>query len=650
MALPDTPWLLSKTDSARGSRKVAERIFLGIGVAKPRGMTPLPGVENSVGAMAAWATKQGYAASTITDKQVPVSADRIRAKLEESLQAADFVDRIVVYFGGHGFLEAPDQIWILSDGPSVNTGRISRNTLRASIQTYRPKQIGIIADACLEARYFASGSVSVLDDKPGSQRRVFVDSIFSTSPNLPSYNFVSDTEGKDFCLFTSVLLAFLTGRDPRAFRLANGTSIDVTTQTLYFNLPDAVIERAAELGVLQEPQMDPGFPVGEDVYSRFDLASSGDRTGPSPPTSGSSSPPTDPREPGDTEAPGYASRSTLDLRLSDERSLPPPLLAEKEIERLQVAATEWDERLAALVLHAGPRASWGVIVNEQPTGFFEGPIADPASDGWWLPILFSDLDKPVAYVGRQRRRFLTLSWETESERSSESSFFTMVPIYEGLIATVHLSNDLDYERKATGCVQLSWSPEYTSYRYSEKTHRAWRALTALVHGKLASADSAAFADDLRDEKHANPMIGVVCAYLYDLVGDTDSIARLCHFYVQHGQGIPFDIALLSGGRLTRSEEKPGWELQYAGAREDKRRRNLGVPEYLWRATRKGTGIVAGAAPLVRPGWHRLASRQDSALRELAMLADSLTQAPIATLVGETAISRCRAVLEDLQLL
>lgn len=614
-------------------------------------MTPLPGVENSVCAMAAWATKQGYTADTITDdKRIPVSADRIRAKLEGALQAEKSVDRIVVYFGGHGFLEAPDQIWILSDGPSVNTGRISRNTLRASIQTYRPKQISIIADACLEAKYFASGSVSVLDDKPGPQRRVFVDSISSTSPNLPSYNFVSNAEDKEFCLFTSVLLAFLKGRDPRAFRLASGTSLDVTTQTLYFNLPDAVIERAAELGVHQEPQMDPGFPVGEDVYSRFDLASSEDRNGPSPQTSSSPAPLGVPGGSAASKEPGCGRDSPLDLRLGDEHSIPPSLLTEKEIERLQAAAKETNDRLAALVLHEGPRNSWGVIVNEKPTGFFKGPIADSASDGSWLPILSSDLEKPFAYAGRQRQRFLTLSWETSSERSSESSFFTMIPIYDGLIATVHLRNDLDYERKATGCVQLSWSPEYMSYRYSEKTHRAWRALTALVHGNLASADSSAFADYLRDEKHANPMIGVVCAYLYDLVGDTDSIARLCHFYVEHGQGIPFDIALLSGGRLTRSDEKPGWELQYGGAREDKRRRDLGVPRYLWRATLRGTGTVAGAAPLVRPGWHRLASRKDPALRELSRLANSLTQAPIATLVGKDAILRCRVVLEDLQLL
>ena len=169
----------------------------------------------------------------------------------------------------------------LSDGPDVNTGRISRDALRASISTYRPRQISMIADACLEARHFQSGTVPVLYDAPGPRRRVFVDNIFSTLPNDPSFFFRSKDAASEFCLFTSVLVDFLNGEDERAFRLANGIFPNVTTQTLYWNLPDAVLERGAGHGVNQEPRVEPGFPQGDDVYSSF--AKPGVSIGPYPP-------------------------------------------------------------------------------------------------------------------------------------------------------------------------------------------------------------------------------------------------------------------------------------------------------------------------------------------------------------------------------
>lgn len=623
------------------------QVFVGIGVANPSGMAPLPGVYNSIDQMADWANSQNYSdVEIVTDKEEPVTAKRIASHLSPLLEKSIF--RIVVYFAGHGFLNSPDQVWILSDGPDVNSGRISRDTLRASISTYRPKQISMIADACLEARHFQSGTVPVLFDAPGPRERVFVDNIFSTLPNNPSFFFRGNKEDADFCLFTSVLLNFLNGVDKRAFRLANGVLPNVTTQTLYWNLPDAVLERGADHRVDQEPRIEPGFPQGDDVYSTFARG----QGKPEPGTPGGDDDSLEPLVSGDPPSNGETERLSHNTTSFEERArtvgLPaPPLLDDSQIDRLKAEAFHWNERLTALIHREGHRASWGIIINEAPTGFFTGPISDPDKPAIWYPILRSDLDKAVPYVGRRPGAILTISWSTRWE-SEGAEFFTIVPVFENLISTIHLADDTG--EAEGGCIQLSWSPDYSSHLYSEKTITAWRALIALTQGRLVSADATSIADSLRDEKHINPMIGIICSYLYDLVGDLDSVSRLCHFYVQHAQGIPFDIALLSGGQIRRSMEYDGWELSYAAAAEDKKRASANGPSYLWRSTPEGVGRVAGAAPLVRAGWSRLATQEHSILREFAGLANSLTKSPIATLTGRGAIDDATRLLRQLDLL
>lgn len=607
-------------------------------------MARLPGTQKSIRGMETWASEQGYATKVITDDTDPVTPNRLRLELEHLLSSHDRLHRVVIYFVGHGFLDPPDQIWILSDGPDVNVGRLSRNTLRASIATYRPEQISMISDACLEARNFASGAISVIDDRPGPRRRVFVDNFYSTLPNDPSFFFRGENDTDEFCLFTSVLLDFLNGRDERAFRLTNEISEAVTTQTLYLNLPDAVLDRGAILNVDQEPRIEPGFPQGDDVYSRFakgvhiEPPPSGPRTT-SDGTTTTIEPP-----PNSSIATNRLDAHPLEQRISTNDFTLPPLLDSEHLDRLRVEARLLGQEMVALIHHSGPNASWGFIVNEGPTGFFTGPIRDSKDEGWWCPILRSDLDEPVPYVGRRPRPFLTISWSTTADPYDH--LFTMLPVFDRLMATVHLRNSPDTHD--TGCIQLSWTPDYTSYSYTKKTQTAWRALNALAGGRLQSKDAIPIADSLRDEKHANPMIGIVCAYLYDLVGDTDSISRLCHFYVEHDQGIPFDIAMLSGGEIRQTDD--GWDVLYGASVEDKLRSKQDIPSYLWHSTPEGMGRVAGAAPLFRSGWYRLDAQKHGLLREFSTLSENLTKAPIATIAGDHAQARAVHLLRTLRLL
>lgn len=594
--------------------------------------------------METWAAQQGYATKVITDHTQPVTPTRLRDKLGGLLADQGQLHRVVIYFVGHGFLDPPDQVWILSDGPNVNVGRLSRNTLRASVATYRPKQISMISDACLEARNFASGAISVIDDRPGPRQRVFVDNFYSTLPNDPSFFFSGGKNADPFCLFTSILLSFLNGKDRRAFQLSNGISEAVTTQTLYLNLPGAVQDRAAILKVDQVPRIEPGFPQGDDVYSQFSKRARAHSppSAPLPKSDGGIT--TSEPAPDSPIAPTRLHPPTLDQRIATDEFPLPPLLGSEHLERLRVEARDLEQQLVALVHHSGPNASRGFIVNEGPTRFFAGSIPDPKGHGHWCPILRGDLEEAVPYIGKRPRPLLTLSWHTGSDLSNH--LFTMLPVFDQLMATVHLRNSASaYD---TGCIQLSWTPDYISNTYAEKTLTAWRTLNALAEGRLQSKDAIPIADSLRDEKHANPIIGIVCAYLYDLVGDSDSISRLCHFYVEHNQGIPFDIALLSGGEISQTEN--GWRVLYGASAEDKFRSKQDIPSYLWRSTPGGRGQVAGATPLFRSGWYRLDAQKHDLLAAFSKLSENLTRAPVATIAGVHARARAMDLLRALGLL
>jgi hypothetical protein len=76
-------------------------------------MVALPGAKTSIDQMASWADRQGYSViRAITDETAAVTASGIAEELRPLLD--ERIDRIVIYFVGHGFLNSPDQIWILS--------------------------------------------------------------------------------------------------------------------------------------------------------------------------------------------------------------------------------------------------------------------------------------------------------------------------------------------------------------------------------------------------------------------------------------------------------------------------------------------------------------------------------------------------------
>lgn len=163
-------------------------------------------------------------------------------------------------------------------------------------------------------------------------------------------------------------------------------------------------------------------------------------------------------------------------------------------------------------------------------------------------------------------------------------------------------------------------------------YRSTEAVLAhLEAGALTGGHARDVAVALRHGKHQDPIRGVVAAYLYDRLGDIDSIRQLAWFYARQGQAIPFDIALLA--QLPGEAAPNGFTIDLpaiggrASASEDG-----GEGASLFQATSAIDGAyVGGRFPFLRQGWARLEQRLLPGHPALIDLGSGLAGAPFTTL-------------------
>jgi hypothetical protein len=127
------------------------------------------------------------------------------------------------------------------------------------------------------------------------------------------------------------------------------------------------------------------------------------------------------------------------------------------------------------------------------------------------------------------------------------------------------------------------------------------ALAQLESGGMRASAQTELAVELRREKHADPVLGVISAYLYESVGDMDSIRRMAYFFVEHAQPIPYDVALLAELPCRLEEGQLRAQVPAVAAREPRTPAEAGAP-WTFRETPAVNGAVAGLWPWMRQGW------------------------------------------------
>ncbi|WP_439486496.1 hypothetical protein [Blastomonas fulva] len=135
-------------------------------------------------------------------------------------------------------------------------------------------------------------------------------------------------------------------------------------------------------------------------------------------------------------------------------------------------------------------------------------------------------------------------------------------------------------------------------------------LGSFVAGRIAQDDIGRLAADLRDTKHRDPVLGVICAYLYRAIADFDNIRRMAYFYVANDQPVPFDIVLLGEMAVTADDEGM-FTVHVPEVDQGKTGNARGLPTYAFEQTPRVEGRVGGRCPWLGFGWDYVADPRPS---------------------------------------
>lgn len=617
-----------------------DSLFLAIGVRKPETMQVLPGVLPSIDAIADWAFRAGYNTVKIDDrdKNKEVTVERIRDLLTPKDPDTGKRDpsllldrpRIVVYFCGHGLFAPGDHYWILSAGPDQPNERISSVGFRDALASYGPKQISIISDACRTPKALQGGGQSIVDFFRGLSTNPQKDNFFSSQDGTASFSMPPNNGDPGYCVFSRVLLRALSAppelealdRDYRPSK--NSKESIVSSFSLANYLEKKVPDAALDIGKLQVPQCDTGFRPPEHAYAKFSKV-------PGIPPEGSA-------------VPGPDSEALQSQRIDRSKSewrKPYSYAAAQTADWLKKTTLSRSEKAPFILSGGGIDAEFSVFGTG---GELRGvPIKVP---------------RRIPLVGPRRRHqlFRQFTGFAQSQRSSvllcqAGTFVSVLPMFQGLWCNAIIEPSPGGSGSSGGVELVTWGswkrplalplPKTLQLSASE-------ALKGFSSGALRSGDIPVITADMRKLKHVDPLYGIVAAYLYHRIGDIDNVRRMCTFYLEHEQDVPFDIAMLAQLKFQK-RENGGFVVDVPKVSETPRQqRPPNAPDYVWCKTNEVRVNVAGVTPLLRAGWQNLGASSQSIHRRCLDLMDSLTDSPIATFRGERAFTMLHSILLEVR--
>lgn len=607
-------------------------LFIAIGVHKAKLMALLEGVLPSVDRLASWALGNGYEVIQIDDRASPVTVDRIKDELTPKLAQGDRApsrligrERIVVYFCGHGMHAPQDQYWILSAGPNQPNERISAIGFRDMLATYGPRQISMISDACRSAQVVQGLASSVIDANESLAGTTQKDNFFSSQDGEASFAVPPSNGNQGYCIFSSVLLRALC--KPIDFEALDTLYLQigrkvVSSQSLATYLEQKVPDAALNVGKLQVPQCDPGFRPTINDYIEF------------------------------ANAQQPVSLQQDEIVARQENSDAKRAVAQND--RINLSRSEWRrpyvedmQRFLGAVLGdvSQQERCWPLLLTSN-SGALQ--LLGVATYSAFRKI---DIRLPDEATRQQWQLLcLPLGGFAVSGRSSvvlvrTADLVAAIPLFHTLWCTARIDKSSAVNGQVGGVELLAWGPRYPPPATVGLS--AAEALKGLSARTLTSEDVAVLTRDMRQVKHADPMYGIVSAYLYNGIGDIENIRRMCYYYFERGQDVPFDIALLAQLEL-KARPDGGFVVEVPEVKElPEPLRPPDAPYFVWEATRSVTVNVAGVTPLLRAGWQHIRTSKHAVHQKCWELTDHLTESPVSTFSGADVAARLTKIFQEL---
>ncbi|MGF6668372.1 hypothetical protein ABIA53_002042 [Pseudomonas monsensis] len=624
---------------------MVRRVCLAIGVST---VTPvakevldfayLDGAVLAARSMGEWARRSGFGVDNVkvvddgwvNNKPNPVTRVRVQQAVDELFPAgADVVDQLILSFCGHGLTGSNfgEIFWLFSDSLQMKY-RIVVDRFYEEMFLLGVKRITLITDACREAPQSLElmrldGSRGILVQGTRADETNF-DSLACCHDGQLGY-MVRDPAGAapGKCIFSGVIADILWGLEPTA--IENGL---ITTNALGKFARSRTAERAREYHL----KLDPHCQVDPDAVVLYDTATP-------------LKPPDDmqPWPSGNTvavlgtekndealDSAGFTAEEITTQRSVQQRTLRYRLFNKLPWFRRSKSKDPESREVVAGITHLQEdmdelhNIDMDMPRHRQMIKELSEQLR-AESMTWVVQRRFLEIDRAgdanLIVWGEQAT--LLSNRATHSLRSEPPvNEFYVEPRTKGAPVLVHMGKEqvtpvVPYAGLYTAVVPSPNGDVFQVYGAHSSPQRylaGMRTLREFSDGHLRADSVDRLAADLRHEKHADPMLGVICAYLYRALADYDNIRRMAYFYATRDQAVPFDIALLGGMEVTRNTHG-ALQLHVPAVKARESRPNVpALPDYATQETPAIFASVGGRCPWLGLGWDYVVEpRLESAL-------------------------------------
>jgi hypothetical protein len=600
---------------------MARRACLAIGVGwvmplddEPLRFEYLDGAVLAARAIGEWARRSGFGADNVrvvddgrvNGKENPVTCERVQQAVDELFpQNAEVVEHhLILAFCGHGLTDGNfnSMSWLFSDS-QLKKYRVIWDRFHEQLLYKGVQRISLFADACREG----SKELAVMRWKPDSGivahgkrvERPKLDTFAACQDGQQGFMVsVPNSGNPGKCIFSGVIADVLCGLEPEA--IDNGV---ITTLKFSECVESRTIQRASDYHL----KLNPECRIAPPAVVLYDAAK--------PPQ-----PPLELQPWPRPQAVATGAGAPMDGEATEERGLLDGFLAKFRVrsrdgwlrahipearrepepvpDARQRAADEVQRSLMQIGPMKGLHDSNLIVFGRRATLWSREPVERRRQTPTHMEFrIASDAQIPILI------------------ELAEDVFTPVVP-YAELYAVVKQSATDDV-LQVYGELQ-----DYGQRKDSRDAYeRAVKAIADLTAGRIKASRIDELAGDLRHNKHTDPVLGAICAYLYRAIADFDSIYRMAYFYCKHGQPVPFDIALLGAMTVTRD---PNGTLSLQVPAVNARKPEEGaphLPEYVTEATPAREASIGGRCPWLGLGWDYVTSPRP----EWAALVDGLAE-------------------------
>lgn len=193
-----------------------------VGGGLPRLQAAASGAEE----VAEWLRRSHYQVKLFTDREAPVERSQVFRAVADLVDGGT-VERLVVYFAGHGFLKGPvEEFWLLSGAPSDASEAVNV-VASGNMARYRGiPEIVFISDACrvapISGVHSGIAGASIFPNLAPSPRTAEIDYFYATRPGDPAFERPGTEAQAAHGLFTQELLeAHIDAPEEALLRIGN---------------------------------------------------------------------------------------------------------------------------------------------------------------------------------------------------------------------------------------------------------------------------------------------------------------------------------------------------------------------------------------------------------------------------------------------